>query len=196
MQAKYIWLLLAVFQFSFIGNSETGTILPLDRNGKVSFEETFFFKDAKKDYLYEKARTYLNNFKKEGQKHPLVKAYYYSGKLETESSFLVYTNGLFTKQVHGEILYNITIMVDDDKLTYRFSDFRFNYYKRNRYGKYEPVHGKFKPLEDEKFAGMQNIWVNHKQKTKSLIDAHIHMLKNEYFKDKQLEIDAKLDKKQ
>ncbi len=61
---------------------------------------------------------------------------------------------------------------------YTFSNFVFNYYQRNRYGRYAPVNGKFKKLEDEKFAGMQKIWEGHKLVTKEYIENQISQLKN------------------
>ena len=89
----------------------------------------------------------------------------------------MYTQGLFTPQIHGEIQFALNLEVEDGFFKYTFTDFVFQYYQRNRYGRYAPIRGKKKPLEVERFAGMQETWEEHKQFTRKVMENHIKVLK-------------------
>ncbi|MCK5372487.1 MAG: hypothetical protein KAQ62_28185, partial [Cyclobacteriaceae bacterium] len=53
--------------------------------------------------------------------------------------------------------------IKDGKYRYTITNFIFNEYQRNRYGKYEPVKGKFIPLEMEVSSINKKEWEKHKQ---------------------------------
>lgn len=89
----------------------------------------------------------------------------------------MYTKGLFTPQIHGEVKYTLHLDVTDQGYSYSFTDFVFQFYKRNWYGQYASVNGKIKPLEEEKYAGMQDTWQEHRKFTRKVIDNHIRVLK-------------------
>ena len=153
------------------------TLLSKNKAGQIHFEETIEVQALGEDILFRNALNFAKDLKKAGE----GKAEFYhdhGGKVvRKEGSFLVYTQGLFTPQVHGEISYTLQIEVDEKTYTYSLTDFVFHFYRRNRYGLYAPVSGKKKPLEEEKFAGMQDTWENHKQHTKQHVEQLVALLK-------------------
>lgn len=154
------------------------TLLPLNESGKIEFKEEVYMEEMGKEALFRNALAYAAKIKKAGDrkaKKPRLE----KDQLSQEGSFYVYKKGLFTSQIHGEIKYTLKINVTDQGYTYSFSDFVFQFYKRNRYGQFSPVSGKIKPLEDEKYSGMQEAWQDYKEFTRQVVDNHIRVLKKE-----------------
>ncbi|TAH26284.1 MAG: DUF4468 domain-containing protein [Cytophagales bacterium] len=108
------------------------------------------------------------------------------GFIKCTNSFLVYTKGMMSKEIHGLIDYDVYIEIKDQKYRYTFNNFVFNYYKQNRFYEYVPT-GKKKPLEEPKFQGWQPVWNKHKKLTNNIILDQIFKLKN-IMKEKELPI--------
>ncbi|AHM60074.1 hypothetical protein D770_09085 [Flammeovirgaceae bacterium 311] len=151
--------------------------LPRNAVGKVSFEEFVQVDNLGKDALFINAMNFATRIKRVNNHNAKVHADYQGSVVNREGSFYVYTKGLFTPQIHGEIIYNLRLEVTDEGYNYTFTDFVFQYYKKNRYGQYAPVSGKKKPLEKEKFAGMNDTWHAHKETTRLHVESHIRALK-------------------
>jgi hypothetical protein len=98
------------------------------------------------------------------------------GFIQSEGSFLVYTKGMVSKEIHGAIRFKVTIHTKPNKYRYVFSDFIFEYYKQNRQYQYVPT-GKVKPLEDKKFPGWEKPWLKYKRETLQKVNAYIASLK-------------------
>lgn len=152
-------------------------ILPKNDAGAIYFEEVIPANNLDKDVLYSNAMKYVSSIEKVSKGKKDIHVDYPEGIVSNKGSFYVYTNGLITPQIHGVITYNIRIELLEKSYKYTFTDFVFQYYQRNRYGRYVPVSGKTKALEEEKFAGMQNIWQGHKKTTKEIIESQIQILK-------------------
>jgi hypothetical protein len=90
--------------------------------------------------------------------------------------FLVYTKGMVSKEIHGDIRFKVRIDIKSNKYRYQFYDFVFEYYKQNRQYQYVPT-GKKKPLEDTKFPGWEKPWSRYKQETLIKINNYIASLK-------------------
>ena len=129
-----------------------------------------------KETLFRNALNYSSSVQKVGDPGAKPMINVSEGLVQKTGSFMVYKKGLLTPQPHGEILYTLELKVNEEGYAYQFTDFVFQYYERNRYGRYEPVSGKKKLLEEEKFAGMQELWQQHKQTTKRHIEQHIKAL--------------------
>lgn len=168
-------LLLIYVNFGF-GSEQSE--LPKNDAGLIQFEEEVLVEKLSEEVLYNNALNYIASLKKENKRKSGVSINHENKVVEKRGSFLVYTKGLLTPQIHGEITYTVKIQILEDRYKYTFSDFVFNYYKRNRYGRYVPVKGKTKRLEEEKFAGMQKIWEKHKASTRDFIENQITFLKN------------------
>lgn len=151
--------------------------LPLNAAGKVHFEEFVAIAALGRDALLRNAISHAIHVQKVSDRAAKVRTNFKEGVVQQEGSFYVYKKGLFTPQVHGEIMYTLQLTVADGGFTYTFYDFVFQYYQKNRYGQFEALSGKIKGLEEEKFAGMQDLWEEHKKTTRQHIDLHIATLK-------------------
>lgn len=167
--ASIILILLA----SFV----TDVNLPVNEEGKIIFEDVVVVENMSKDVLFINAINYGERVKKASERKTSMYANPREGVVSKEGSFYVYTDGLFTPQIHGEIKFTVRLEVDQNKYKYRYTDFVFQHYSKNRYGQYAPVSGKVKPLEEEKYAGMQKTWEQHKKLTREHIENHIRELK-------------------
>ncbi len=167
-----------IFLFIFPSFFLQEQTLPKNQVGMVHFEGSIEASDIDEDEMMKKVVSYVSTIKKVSKYRPEVAVNYQNGQVVNKGSFYVYTQGLITRQIHGEIIYSIKLDVNEGAFTYSFSDFVFQYYQRNRYGKYAPIRGKTKRLEEERFVGMQRIWENHKLTTKNVIEAHISALES------------------
>src|SRR5690348_5723510 len=83
------------------------------------------------EFLFHNASRWVNSLKDE--KVVLSQNDSINGKIEGESSYLVYTQQAgILKKLSGRISYKISIEVKDNKYRYHFSDFVFHYYKQDR----------------------------------------------------------------
>lgn len=142
------------------------------------FHEEMEVEGSDQDILWLNALQYSARVKKAGQRKA-AKPQLGKNSISQEGSFYVYTKGLLSHQIHGEIIFKIKVEVSGNRYNYTFSDFIFQFYQKNRYGRFVPVSGKIKPLEDEKYAGMQEIWEEHKSLTRKVAENHIRVLKKE-----------------
>lgn len=150
--------------------------LPVNEDGKIHFREEVQVEGLSRDELRMNKMQYAATLTVDSRRKsapPILER----DKLIKEGSFFVYTNGLFTPQIHGEISFKIKLEINDNSYTYTFTDFVFQHYQKNRYGHYVPVKGKYKKLEDKKYAGMQDTWEQHKLLTKKVVESHIRELK-------------------
>ena len=169
----FCFLFLNLFPLLLVGQE---SLFPLNEKGKIAFEEEVQVEGLGKEALFVNAVNYFGKVKKAGERKARKPELDPEG-LTKEGSFYVYKEGLFTPQIHGEVRYRIRIEPTGRGYTYSISDFVFIFYERNRYGQFAPVNGKVKPLEDEKYAGMQDLWLEHKKVTRKHIDQQIKELK-------------------
>lgn len=145
-------------------------VLPVDEQGKVSFNEVVL-STMPKEALLADAKSWLIDQGLKIQKEDTA-----TGTVTAFNEVAVYDKGYITKKIHGKVKYQITIDVKDNKYRYTFTDFSFIYYKENRNYRMVPS-GKTKPMEEVKAEGWQNLWDNHKKTTKALVETSIAQLK-------------------
>lgn len=144
---------------------------------RFHFEEFVAVDELSKEGLYRNALNFAGRMQVVSDRANKPDLNIKEGLVRKEGSFYVYKKGLLTPQIHGEIKFTLELAVKDQGYTYAYKDFVFHYYEKNRYGRYQPVSGKKKSLETEKFAGMQELWEAHKQTTRQHIQGHIRALK-------------------
>jgi hypothetical protein len=83
--------------------------------------------------------------------------------ITNKASFYVYQYGSINKAIDGAVEYDITLEIKDGRYRYTITNFTFNEYKRNRYGKFEPISGKYMPLEMDVSNLNKKGWENHRQ---------------------------------
>lgn len=169
-------LLSVIFFFLLSAFTAQHSPLPLNAAGKVSFEGFVEAEEQGRDVLFKNALDYTAAVQKAGSHTARAKVHAAKGLVRKEGGFMVYKKGLFTPQPHGEIRYSLELQVSEEGYTYQFTDFVFHYYEKNRFGRYVPVSGKKKPLEETSFAGMQDLWQEHKLNTRQHIENHIRAL--------------------
>lgn len=81
--------------------------LPLNAAGKVHFEEFVAVAALGRDALLRNAISYAIHVQKVSDRAAKVRANFKEGVVQQEGSFYVYKKGLFTPQVHGEIMYTL-----------------------------------------------------------------------------------------
>lgn len=157
----------------------TDSLIAVDNTDtdKFHFEEFVAVEGMDSDILYRNAINFATRVQLVSDRADKPQLQIKEGVVRKGGSFYVYKKGLLTPQIHGEIKYTLQLAVTDQGYTYTYKDFVFQYYEKNRYGRYQPVNGKKKGLEVENFAGMQDLWEAHKQTTQQHIQGHIRALK-------------------
>jgi hypothetical protein len=129
-----------------------------------------------KQILFENASRWMGNLKDSDEKATLTQNDSILGKVEGESSYLVYTQQMgMLKKLSGRVSYKISIEVKDNKYRYHFSDFVFHYYKQDRFYKMVET-GKVKSLNDPSASGWQKLWDSHRSTTKNKMKEHSKQL--------------------
>lgn len=144
---------------------------------KIQYEEFVAVDDLGRDALLRNAMSFMDRVHQVSDRSAKAEVAYSEGIVRKQGSFYVYKKGLLTPQIHGEIKYTLQLAVDETGYTYTYNDFVFQYYEKNRWGRYLPVSGKKKSLDEEKFAGMQDLWEQHKATARQHIQGHIRALK-------------------
>lgn len=146
---------------------------PIDDYGKYTFTDVVELQGMNKDVLYENGYAFMKKIKvlKSKKKHLQEDKENYS--IQNKGSFYVYRFGSVKKAIDGAVEYDITLEFKDNKYRYSITNFRYNEYQKNRYGKYEPLKGKYIPLEIEASSLNKKTWEKYKEvvydKTQELI---------------------------
>lgn len=82
----------------------------------------------------------------------------------------------FTKYPDGVIWYDMTLHMSANTCKYYITDLIFQPYKRNRYGRFELVSGKYVPLEKNASKLNQKSWQYHREKAKYKLDELVNRL--------------------
>jgi len=97
-------------------------------------------------------------------------------ELTGRGQFEVPKYGTLTKQPDGIVSYNLTMLIEGSRMEYEFTNFIFQPYKRNRYGKFEPVPGKYFPLEFLVSRYNQKTWEQYRRVTVDKVNQMISEL--------------------
>ncbi len=135
--------------------------LPKDHTGMITFQEVTEAPGLPHETLYQNAVSFLSQVEVVNQKKKENYLVEEEGKATTMGGFLVYNY----KSPDGEIRYDISIEVKDNKYRYSITNFIFHPYTRNRYGRFEMEKWKSKSLEDPVSKGEEKSWNRHKIKT-------------------------------
>jgi hypothetical protein len=146
--------------------SKAQIVMPKDENGKIIYMEVVKMDSIPQDTIYKRILDWVK-FTYPKSKTTIDSA---DKKIATRGRFLVYTNPGVIKEIHGAIRYDLAIELKENRYRYTFTNFVFEYYKQDRFYKYNPT-GKTKPLEDEKFPGWQGPWEKHKISTEAHVKA-------------------------
>ncbi|HVD97045.1 MAG TPA: DUF4468 domain-containing protein [Cytophagaceae bacterium] len=138
--------------------------MPKDETGKITYLDVVRMDSIPADTLFKR----INEWVKYSYPKSNTTIDSITRKIATRGRFLVYLNPGVLKEIHGAIRYDLSIELKENRYRYVFTNFVFEYYKQDKFYKYNPT-GKEKPLEEEKFPGWQSAWEKHKNTT----DAHV-----------------------
>ena len=162
-------IFIAITSNSFGQNVE----FPIDQTGKYSFTDIVDLKGMSKDQLFKNGEIFIKAIKVLHSNTKLYSADKVNYQIFNRGSFYVYRLGSLKKAIAGAVEYDITLELKNDKYRYTISNFLFNEYKKNRYGKSEPIKGKYIPLEREASSWNKKEWEKQKEvvfeKTEELI---------------------------
>lgn len=150
----------------FLANANLGFAqaenFPVDESGKYILTDVVELKGMTKDQLFENGEKFMKKIKVLHSRSKYINSDKENYQIKNRGSFYVYRLGSIKKGIAGAVEYDITLDFKDDKYRYQITNFRFNEYKKNRYSKYEPIKGKYTPLEMEASSLNMKEWENQK----------------------------------
>jgi hypothetical protein len=169
-----MYKLVAIIFIAFTSNGFAQNVeFPRDQTGKYSFTDVVDLKGMSKDELFINGEKFMKKIKVLHSKTKYLKVNNADSQIFNRGSFYVYRRGSIKKGIAGAVEYDIALDFKDDKYRYTISGFQFNEYQKNRYGKYEPIKGKYTPLEMEVSSLKAKEWEAQKEvvfdKTQELI---------------------------
>lgn len=158
-------LKLSIFIISsyFLNASAQNVHFPTNEIGKYEFTEVVALNGMTRDLLFDNGQKFMKKVKvlNSSKKHYSEDKNNYS--LKNKGSFYVYRIGSVKKGIDGAVEYDLTIEIKDGKYRYTLTNFVFNEYQKNRYGKYQPLKGKYIPLEMEVSSLNKKEWEKHRK---------------------------------
>ncbi|MCK5101427.1 MAG: DUF4468 domain-containing protein [Cyclobacteriaceae bacterium] len=154
-----VFLIISTFYYSLTQDTQ----FPIDDLGKYTITEVVELHGIDKDKLFLNGQKFMKKVKVLNSKKKYYKIEKDNYTITNKGSFYVYRIGSVKKGIGGAVEYDIDLEIKDGKYRYTITNFIFNEYQRNRYGKYEPVKGKFIPLEMEVSSINKKEWEKHKQ---------------------------------
>lgn len=150
--------------FAFCLNATAQDVpFPLNEIGKYEFNEIVELNGIDKDKLFENGQKFMKKVKVLNSKKKFYTEEKEDYMLKNRGSFYVYRLGSVKKGIGGAVEYDLTLEMKDGKYRYTITNFIFNEYQKNRYGKYEPINGKYTPLETEVSSLNKKEWDKQRQ---------------------------------
>ena len=136
---------------------------PVDERGKYTFQEVTEIHGMDQKALFENGKSFMKKLKLLNSKTNYLSVDNDNFTITNKGSFYVYQHGSVNRAIDGAVEYDLTLEIKDGRYRYTITNFIFNEYKRNRYGKFEPINGKYVPLETEVSNLNKKGWENHRQ---------------------------------
>jgi len=138
---------LVVYTNLLFGIFSQQILFPIGDNGKYTFHEVVELPGMAKEKIFENGKRFLKKIKVMKSKTKYLNADEDNYVITNKGSFYVYQYGSVKKAIAGAVEYDIKIDIKDGRYRYTITNYLFNEFKRNRYGKFEPIKGKYMPLE-------------------------------------------------
>ena len=136
---------------------------PINEIGKYEFNEVVELNKLDKDKLFLNGQKFMEKIKILHSKKKFYKEEKENYTIKNRGSFYVYRLGSIKKRIGGAVEYDLTLEIKDEKYRYTLTNFIFNEYQKNRYGKYEPIKGKYTPLEAQASSLNKKEWDKQRQ---------------------------------
>lgn len=156
-----------IFILSFHFTLAQNPIFPIDESGKYIFSEVIEVDSVSKDELIEKGSLFIQQLKVHNSTQNNLIQDLKNYILSNKGSFVVHNLGGIKNSVSGIVIFDMTLEFKDGKCRYTITNFTFNPYERNRYGKFESEAGKYTPLEQEATRLNRKAWAKHRKEVYS-----------------------------
>ena len=157
---KFLLLILCTFCLTA---SAQDALFPINDIGKYELSEVVKLDGMHKEKLFQNGRVFMKKVKVLNSKQDHYIEDPDQVTMKNRGSFYVYKLGSVKKGIAGAVEYDLTIELKEGRYRYTITNFIFNEYKRNRYAKYEPIKGKYTPLEVEMSALNKKEWDQQRQ---------------------------------
>ena len=154
--------LITIFSISLSVNAQN-IPFPINEIGKYEFNEVVELNGMDKDKLFLNGQKFIKTIKVLNSKKKFYTENKESYVINNRGSFYVYRLGSVKKGIGGAVEYDLTLEIKDGKYRYTLTNFIFNEYQKNRYGKYEPMKGKYTPLEAQVSSLNKKEWDKQRQ---------------------------------
>jgi len=138
-------------------------LFPINEIGKYEFSEVVELSGLDKEKLFINGQKFMKKVKVLNSKKKFYSEEKENYTLKNRGSFYVYRLGSVKKGIGGAVEYDLKLEIKDGKYRYILTNYIFNEYQKNRYGKYEPVKGKYTPLETEVSSLNRKEWDKQRQ---------------------------------
>ncbi len=128
--------------------------------------------------LFGNLAAFAKKVKVKGKRSSAYKTSPAEGNISSKGSFLVYKKASLGKHVDGAIEYSLAVDVQEGRYRYTITDFIYQEYMRNRFGKFQPVTGKYRALEQEVSSLNKGQWEAHREAVDEYMQGLIVNLKN------------------
>ncbi len=152
---------------------------PIDDSGKYIFSDVIAVPGINKGELYSKGEKFIQQLEVHNSTQNNLRKNHEDSTLFNKGSFVVHNLGAVKNSVGGIVVFDMTLEFKDEKYRYTITNFIFNPYKRNRYGKFESVAGKYTPLEKEVSRLNNKEWAKYRKEVYNDSQALIKKLNQE-----------------
>ena len=158
-------LRLTIFLFATIFSNATAqeTPFPINDIGKYELSEVVDLHGIDKEKLFQNGQKFMKTVKVLHSKKKFYSEEKENFTISNRGSFYVYRLGSVKKGIGGAVEYDLTLEIKDGKYRYTLTNYLFNEYQKNRYGKYQPLKGKYTPLEAEVSSLNKKEWEKQRQ---------------------------------
>ncbi len=154
-----VLLVTSIFNYSLSQQRQ----FPINDIEKYTFTDVIEAYGLDKEKLLSNGEKFMHQVKVLNSKKKHYKIEKENYVIINKGSFYVYRIGSVKKGISGAVEYDIVLEIKDGKYRYTITNFKYNEYQKNRYGKYEPINKKLVPLEMEVSSINKKAWENHQQ---------------------------------
>ena len=148
-------------------------VMPRDESGLITYYEVIELPGYPAEILMDNARDFLRAFSVRGSKKKHFDADDESLSVFNKGSYRLSNMWGLGKHTDGIVMFDMNVEVKEGRYRYIINNFMFQEFRRNRYGKFEPVKGSEKPLEVEVSQLSARQWEKHQEHAHSKIQSLI-----------------------
>jgi hypothetical protein len=148
-------------------------VMPRDESGLITYYEVIELPGYPAEILMDNASGFLQDFSVKGSRKKHFNADDENLRVFNKGSYRLSNMWGLGKHTDGIVMFDMNVEVKEGRYRYIINHFIFQEFRRNRYGKFEPVKGGEKPLELEVSQLSARQWERHQEHAHSKIQSLI-----------------------